>query len=111
MAFLISQEVKQQKVPLDTSKIERHPVEIKSLELSLEQYDSSFSAELNIGIYQPINGFRTLRGHITDWENENAAKAEFAKIAEAFVKGKYKIHLYEDGHVKVDVQYQEPEKK
>jgi len=95
----MSTPIRSEPVKLDLTKIEKHNTPVGELELKLEEMDGSFFATLEIGNYPVIIG------NIKRWENRREATAEFAKMVEAVAQGDYKIDLYENGEVKVSVQY------
>lgn len=115
----IVEEIERIAVPLDKSKIKRHEVEPKGLELTLATGDDGvFDASLF------IEGFPNCKyGNIKSWNTwsnidpfqdknqreiqrrREKALEEFKQIKEAVLKGDYTIHVYANGEIKVDVKY------
>ncbi len=91
--------LRQHIIPVDMSKVTRHEVELTGLELVLEENDGMFYATLRARKY-PQN-----LGNVKTWEFRAQAEREFRRIVEAFGRGDYTLHLYNNGEIKVDVVY------
>ena len=94
------------KVPVNEENIKRHPATPRDLQYRLTSNDDNFKINFRLYLESGSNYefLRNIEGSIDIGEmSEKEALNKYKKVRTQIEKGNYKLHLYEDGRMEVEL--------
>ena len=98
LTLIFTDIIDQENILPDQNKITRHQISISDMTLYLRKWE-----EGNIAAYLRFPEFNYNEYEIKRWHSREEAEREFPALVEKLRRGEYKIDIYDNGRVEVEL--------